>query len=269
MRRAACRTRWRASPAQHLQERIGQSVVVENRAGGGGSGRRERADGRAGRRLHLHRHRRQPRLDQSGAVQAAHLQSEGHRSRWRCSASTPLFLAAHPDLPVSTLREFVDYVKAHPGEINYGSSGVGSVHHLSMEAMKAALELQDDAHPLSRHRPVGAGAARRPCARCCSRPIRRWSARSRARRSSCSPTTAPTRSLQAPDVPPIADVIPGFDLATIVGIFAQAGHAAADPRQDRRGGDRRASTRRRRRSSSTAAGIEPDRRQRCASSTRR
>ena len=34
-RRAGCRTRWRASSRQHLQERIGQSVVVENRAGGG------------------------------------------------------------------------------------------------------------------------------------------------------------------------------------------------------------------------------------------
>src|SRR4029453_10768267 len=53
----------------------------------------------------------------------------------------PLFLAAHPDLPVSMLREFVDYVKARPGQVNYGSSGVGSVHHLSMEAFKSALQL--------------------------------------------------------------------------------------------------------------------------------
>ena len=56
--------------------------------------------------------------------------------------STPLFLAAHPDLPVSTLREFVDYVKARPGQINYGSSGVGSVHHLSMEAREGGAQSQ-------------------------------------------------------------------------------------------------------------------------------
>ena len=33
-------------------------------------------------------------------------------------------------------------MKANPGQVNYGSSGVGSAHHLSMEAMKAALGLQ-------------------------------------------------------------------------------------------------------------------------------
>ena len=43
---------------------------------------------------------------------------------------------------MSTLREFIDYVKARPGEMNYGSSGVGSMHHLSMEAIKAALQLK-------------------------------------------------------------------------------------------------------------------------------
>jgi tripartite-type tricarboxylate transporter receptor subunit TctC len=66
-----------------------------------------------------------------------------------------MFLATHPDLSVSTLREFIDYVKARPGEINYGSSGVGSIHHLSMEALQGAPAAQDDAHPLSRHWAVG------------------------------------------------------------------------------------------------------------------
>src|SRR3569833_2578382 len=56
--------------------------------------------------------------------------------------STPLFLAAHPSLPVSTFREFIDYVKSHPRHVNYNTSGVGSAHHLSGEAGRAARRRQ-------------------------------------------------------------------------------------------------------------------------------
>src|SRR5439155_4523037 len=56
-------------------------------------------------------------------------------------AQAPLFLAVHPTMPANTLNAFVDYVKARPGQLNYGSSGVGSIHHISMEGFKAALGL--------------------------------------------------------------------------------------------------------------------------------
>src|SRR5438309_1676471 len=52
-------------------------------------------------------------------------------------AVAPLFLAVHPKVPVATLQQFVDYAKSQPGMLNYGSSGVGSIHHISMEALKA------------------------------------------------------------------------------------------------------------------------------------
>ena len=58
------------------------------------------------------------------------------------------------------------------------------------------------------------------------------------------------RWFQAPDVPPIADVIPGFDLATIVGLFAQARHAAGG-RSTRSPRKRSPPSTRRRRSSSS------------------
>ena len=38
-------------------------------------------------------------------------------------------------MPVTSMKEFIDYVKTNPGKLNYGSSGVGSTHHLSMEAL--------------------------------------------------------------------------------------------------------------------------------------
>src|SRR6185312_11366748 len=39
----------------------------------------------------------------------------------------------HPDSPWKTLKEFVDYAKAHPGKINYGHTGPGGLPHLAGE----------------------------------------------------------------------------------------------------------------------------------------
>jgi tripartite-type tricarboxylate transporter receptor subunit TctC len=48
----------------------------------------------------------------------------------------PLVFAVAPSLPVKNMTEFVAYARAHPGEINYGSSGVGSVLHLAVEMVR-------------------------------------------------------------------------------------------------------------------------------------
>jgi tripartite-type tricarboxylate transporter receptor subunit TctC len=50
-------------------------------------------------------------------------------------------LLVTPGLPVKNFAEFVKYVKANPGKLNYASSGNGSVAHLSMELLKAKLGL--------------------------------------------------------------------------------------------------------------------------------
>lgn len=50
--------------------------------------------------------------------------------------TAPLFLAVHAGVKANTLDEVVALAKAKPGTLNYGSSGVGSIHHLTAEAMK-------------------------------------------------------------------------------------------------------------------------------------
>jgi tripartite-type tricarboxylate transporter receptor subunit TctC len=52
-----------------------------------------------------------------------------------------LALAVHPSLPVTTMKEFIDYAKARPEEINYGSPGVGTPHHLAMELFKLTAHI--------------------------------------------------------------------------------------------------------------------------------
>jgi tripartite-type tricarboxylate transporter receptor subunit TctC len=54
-------------------------------------------------------------------------------------ARAPLFLAVLPSLPASNFTEFVAMAKAKPGFYTYGSSGIGSIHHLTMESIKGSL----------------------------------------------------------------------------------------------------------------------------------
>jgi hypothetical protein len=53
-------------------------------------------------------------------------------------------LIVHPSLPVRTVPEFVAYAKANPGKLNYGSFGIGTYSHLSMEDLKqrTGIDLQ-------------------------------------------------------------------------------------------------------------------------------
>ncbi|MCK8787697.1 tripartite tricarboxylate transporter substrate binding protein [Roseomonas sp. NAR14] len=56
--------------------------------------------------------------------------------------TTPLVLAGSRHIPPTTLRELLDYAKARPGQVNYGSSGVGSAAHLAMEDLMRRTGVQ-------------------------------------------------------------------------------------------------------------------------------
>jgi len=56
----------------------------------------------------------------------------------RLTHTTSIILVTHPAFPAKTVQELVAEVKANPRKYAYGSAGIGSVHHLGMEAFKAA-----------------------------------------------------------------------------------------------------------------------------------
>ena len=56
-------------------------------------------------------------------------------------ATTPLILVVHPSLPVRSVKELVAFAKGRPGQIAYGSSGNGTIVHLSMELLKSMAGL--------------------------------------------------------------------------------------------------------------------------------
>jgi len=51
--------------------------------------------------------------------------------------SAPLLLVVHPSVPVQSVKELIAYAKARPGQLNYGSGGVGSTPYLATELLKA------------------------------------------------------------------------------------------------------------------------------------
>ena len=57
------------------------------------------------------------------------------------TAMQPLALLVNPKVPVHSLKEFVEYAKARPGQINYGSAGKGGISHLVPEMFKSATGL--------------------------------------------------------------------------------------------------------------------------------
>ncbi len=129
--------------AGKLQERLGAPVVIDNRGGAGGNvGGNYVAKSPADGYTIL--------LNTNGqAVTPAIFKSLPYDSvtdlvRVVRLVSTSTALVANRDLPIRGFRDFVDYVRAHPGQLNYGSSGVGNNLHLTMEMIKnrAGLDIQ-------------------------------------------------------------------------------------------------------------------------------
>src|SRR5215510_4428137 len=119
--------------AQILSPKLGQPVIVENRAGAGGAiGAREVAKAKPdGYTLLLGN-------TSTMAVIPAVSKTAGYDP---VKDFTPIgkvtegfqMLVVHPSSPWKTLKEFVDYAKANPGKINYGHTGGGGLPHLAGE----------------------------------------------------------------------------------------------------------------------------------------
>lgn len=58
------------------------------------------------------------------------------------ATTNAVYVMVNSDLPAQTMQEFVALVKSQPGKFNYGSPGIGTIHHLFMEALQSAFGLR-------------------------------------------------------------------------------------------------------------------------------
>ncbi len=124
--------------AKKLSENIGQSVVVENRAGAGGNIAAQHI-------ANAHPDGYTISLSSVGplSVSPALYKSLPYDPRRDIAPLTmgvvfPNVFVVNPKVPAKTLTEFVALAKARPGELNYASSGVGGAGHLAGELFKQA-----------------------------------------------------------------------------------------------------------------------------------
>jgi tripartite-type tricarboxylate transporter receptor subunit TctC len=136
--------------------------------------------------------------------------------------SIPLFLVAHPSLKVDSVPELVKMAKARPGELTYGTGGVGSLAHILMESFKQPLGLDIV------HVPFKGSGASTPAflGGQLSTLMTAYAAigpHVKAGNAKLLAVSSTTRSPLAPDVPPIADYIPGYNFTAEIGLLAPAG----------------------------------------------
>ena len=124
------------SVASELTKQLGQSVYVENKPGGAGTIAMQEVakaapDGYTLILTHVG----------TMAVNPYMLKNQGYDVNKdfmpvTLLAKVPNVFVISPDLPAKNFKEFVAYVKANPGKVNYGSAGNASAGHLSMEYLK-------------------------------------------------------------------------------------------------------------------------------------
>jgi tripartite-type tricarboxylate transporter receptor subunit TctC len=208
--------------ANYLSQSMGQQVVFENRAGAGGRigvelASKAPADGytllfsaAASMTIHPNTYKKLP-YDPIRDFDPVSL-----------FASSEYILAVHPSLPVKTVRNLIDLAKSRPGQIAYSSSGTFGLPHLGGELLAQAADLKMIHVPYKGGGPAasailggevafmfGTGPTVVPLAK--------------AGRLRLIAIASPKRVPAMPELPTIAETIPGVEISAWYGLIVPAG----------------------------------------------
>jgi tripartite-type tricarboxylate transporter receptor subunit TctC len=208
-----------------LHQAWGQPVIVDNRPGSGGNigaGYVSRAtpdgytlmvgtDAQMSSNVHLYKHVGYDPVKDFVPVAYAGLNI--------------ICLAVSTQLPISSVADVIAYAKANPGKLNYGTSGMGSPHHLAGELLrqKTGIDIQ--------HVPYrGGGAAVNDLLGghigMAFLSLSAAVPHMNTGKIKILAMVEKTRYAAMPDIPIIGETVPGFEMSSWLGIFAPAGTPA-------------------------------------------
>lgn len=137
-------------------------------------------------------------------------------------ATIPLYFVVQPGKGLDTLADLVKSAKAKPGDLSYGSAGIGSIHHIVMESFRTAADVslvhvpykgsgQSTSGFLSGQVPILVSG------------LSAIAPHVKSGKGKLIAVTSARRSGQTPDVPSISELVPSFDFSSEFGILATAG----------------------------------------------
>lgn len=200
---------------KYLTESIGQSVVVENRAGGGGLAGGEYVARAAPDGYTLV-------VAGSGliVVTLTHKQFNFQRDLTPIAmiGEYATLLVCHPSLPVTNVRELIKLAHSRPGQLNFASAGNGSAGHLVMEMFRSAAKIEVVHIPYKGAGPAAAEAIAGQVSLLFNNPLGSIPHVKSGRLRALGITSA-QRITAMPEVPTIAESgLPGFEATFFLGL---------------------------------------------------
>jgi tripartite-type tricarboxylate transporter receptor subunit TctC len=203
---------------QWLSDRLGQQFIVENRSGASGNiGTEAVAKAPADGYTLL-------QIVTPNAINASlypHLNFDFVRdiAPVICAARLAYLVVVHPSVPATTIPEFITYAKANPGKINYGSAGSGTPQNIACELFKmmAGVDLV--------HVPYRGGAPATTDLigghlQVIFSPVSESIQYVKAGQLRVLAVSTATRLDVLPDVPTVAEFVPGYEASGFAGIGA-------------------------------------------------
>jgi tripartite-type tricarboxylate transporter receptor subunit TctC len=208
--------------AQGMQQKYGTPFIVENRPGAGGNigalaAARAAKDGYTLLVGTVSTHAINPFLYKN-------LQHDTEKDFQPVSliARLPNLLVVNPKVPAKTVAELVDHLKQNSGKLSYGSSGAGTSTHLASELFQMKTGTKMVHVPYRSSGDVMNALMGGHIDLAFDNMTLAWP-QAKAGTMRAIAVTSTDRSATAPEVPPVADTLAGFDATSWHGLFAPAG----------------------------------------------